>query len=74
MSVPSREEAWDLFCEWTESDSLRRHHLDPESGHPRIALELFAERGYPRELIDAVAGHATYLGVPRETRRASPPQ
>jgi putative nucleotidyltransferase with HDIG domain len=43
---------------------------DPESGHPRAALELFEERGYPRELIDAVAGHATYLGVPRETRMA----
>ncbi|HWO15564.1 MAG TPA: HD domain-containing protein [Solirubrobacterales bacterium] len=105
MSAPSREEAWGLFCEWTESDSLRKHvlgveaamrayarkygedeelwgvtgilhdldyerHPDPESGHPRIALELFEERGYPRELIDAVAGHAAYLGVPRETRLA----
>jgi putative nucleotidyltransferase with HDIG domain len=105
VSAPSREEAWDLFCEWTESDSLRKHVLgveaamrayarkygedqelwgatgilhdldyerypDPESGHPRIALKLFEERGYPRELIDAVAGHATYLGVPRETRLA----
>jgi putative nucleotidyltransferase with HDIG domain len=105
MSEPTREEAWALFCEWTESESLRRHvlgveaamrayarkygedeelwaatgilhdldyerHPDPESGHPRIALELFEERGYPRELIDAVAGHATYLGVPRESRMA----
>jgi putative nucleotidyltransferase with HDIG domain len=105
VSAPSREEAWELFCEWTESDSLRKHvlgveaamrayarkygedeelwgvtgilhdldyerHPNPESGHPRIALELFEERGYPRELIDAVAGHATYLGVPRETRLA----
>jgi putative nucleotidyltransferase with HDIG domain len=105
VSAPSREEAWELFCEWTESDSLRKHVLgveaamrayagkyeedeelwavtgilhdldyerypDPDSGHPRIALKLFEERGYPRELIDAVAGHATYLGVPRETRLA----
>jgi putative nucleotidyltransferase with HDIG domain len=105
VTAPSREEAWDLFCEWTESDSLRKHVLgveaamrayarkygedeelwgvtgilhdldyerypDAETGHPRIALELFEERGYPRELIDAVAGHATYLGVPRETRMA----
>jgi putative nucleotidyltransferase with HDIG domain len=105
VSAPSREEAWELFCEWTESDSLRKHvlgveaamrayarkygedeelwgvagilhdldyerHPDPGSGHPRIALELFEERGYPPELIDAVAGHATYLGVPRETRLA----
>lgn len=105
MSAPSRDEAWELFCEWTESDSLRKHvlgvefamrayagkygddeelwgvtgilhdldyekHPDLESGHPRIALALFEERGYPRELIDAVAGHAPYLGVPRETRLA----
>ena len=105
MSAPSREEAWQLFCEWTQSDSLRKHVLgveaamrayarrygedeelwaatgilhdldyerypDAGSGHPRVALELFEERGYPRELIEAVAGHATYLGVPRETRMA----
>ena len=105
MAAPSRDEAWELFCEWTESDSLRKHvlgveaamrayarkygedeelwavtgilhdldyerHPDLDTGHPRIALELFEERGYPRELIDAVAGHATFLGVPRETRMA----
>jgi putative nucleotidyltransferase with HDIG domain len=52
------------------------HDLDYErypdlgTGHPRKALELFEERGYPRELIDAVAGHASFLGVPRETRMA----
>ncbi|MBX5468497.1 MAG: HDIG domain-containing protein [Thermoleophilaceae bacterium] len=101
----SRDEAWALFCEWTESESLRRHVLgveaamiayarrfgedeelwaatgilhdldyerypDLETGHPRIALRYFEEHGYPRELIDAVAGHATFLGVPRETRLA----
>jgi putative nucleotidyltransferase with HDIG domain len=105
LAAPSRDEAWELFCEWTESDSLRKHvlgveaamrayarkyeedeelwaatgilhdldyerHPDLDTGHPRIALELFEERGYPRELIDAVAGHATFLGVPRETRMA----
>jgi putative nucleotidyltransferase with HDIG domain len=43
---------------------------DLDTGHPRKALELFRERGYPQELIDAVAGHATFLGVPRETRMA----
>jgi len=105
VSAPTREEAWELFREWTESDSLRKHvlgveaamrayarkygedeelwavtgilhdldyerHPDLESGHPRIALRLFEERAYPQELIDAVAGHATYLGVPRESRLA----
>jgi putative nucleotidyltransferase with HDIG domain len=97
-----RDEAWELFCEWTESESLRKHVLgveaamvayarkfgedeelwaatgilhdldyekypDLETGHPRYALKELEERGYPPELIDAVAGHAPYLGVPRET-------
>jgi putative nucleotidyltransferase with HDIG domain len=105
VPAPSRDEAWELFCEWTGSESLRRHvlgveaamrayaerfgedeelwaatgilhdldyerHPDLETGHPRVALELFEERSYPAELIDAVAGHAPYLGVPRETRMA----
>jgi putative nucleotidyltransferase with HDIG domain len=105
VASPTRDEAWDLFCEWTESDSLRKHvlgveaamvayarefgedeelwaatgilhdldyekHPDLETGHPRIALALFEEKDYPPELIDAVAGHAPYLGVPRETRLA----
>jgi len=105
MPAPSRDEAWELFCEWTESESLRRHvravelamvayagkygedeelwaatgilhdldyekHPDLETGHPRVALAYFEEQGYPQELIDAVAGHATFLGVPRETRLA----
>ena len=43
---------------------------DEENGHPRTALRLFEERGWPRELIEAVAGHATFLGVPRETEMA----
>jgi putative nucleotidyltransferase with HDIG domain len=101
----TRDEAWRLFCEWTQSESLRKHVLgveaamvgyarefgedeelwaatgilhdldyekypDLETGHPRFALEELRSRGYPEELIDAVAGHATYLGVPRETRLA----
>jgi putative nucleotidyltransferase with HDIG domain len=32
MSEPlSREQAWDLFCSWTESESLRRHVLAVEA-------------------------------------------
>src|ERR671916_738105 len=105
MAAPTREEAWNLVCEWTESESLRKHMLGVEAamrayarefgedeelygitgllhdldyerypdlgtGHPREALKLFEEKGYPPELIEAVAGHATFLGVPRETRMA----
>ena len=43
---------------------------DLETGHPRMALEELRQRGYPDEVIDAVAGHATFLGVPRTTRMA----
>jgi putative nucleotidyltransferase with HDIG domain len=103
--MPSRDEAWSLFCEWTESDSLRKHVLgveacmrayarelgedeelwavtgivhdldyerypDLETGHPRKALEELRRLGYPDEVVDAVAGHATFLNVPRETRMA----
>jgi putative nucleotidyltransferase with HDIG domain len=32
MTLPmTREEAWSLFCEWTESESLRRHVLAVEA-------------------------------------------
>ena len=40
---------------------------DLETGHPRYALKELEERGYPDEVIDAVAGHADFLKVPRET-------
>ena len=43
---------------------------DLDTGHPRKALELFEEKDYPQELIDAVAGHAPVLGVARETELA----
>jgi predicted hydrolase (HD superfamily) len=108
MAEPTRDEAWDLVCEWVQSDSLRKHLLgveagmrayarhydedeerwavtglvhdldyerfpdldDAENGHPRTALRLFEELEWPQDVIDAVAGHATFLGVPRETRMA----
>jgi len=31
MAQPTREEAWSLVCEWTESESLRRHMLGVEA-------------------------------------------
>jgi putative nucleotidyltransferase with HDIG domain len=40
---------------------------DLETGHPRHALAELEARGYPQEVIDAVAGHAEFLGVARET-------
>jgi putative nucleotidyltransferase with HDIG domain len=98
--MPTRDEAWQLVCEWTESDSLRKHMLaveaamtayarlldadeelwaitglvhdldyerfpDPETGHPRMAIEELRKRGYPDETLHAVASHAEWMGVPR---------
>src|SRR3954463_2987978 len=51
------------------------HHLDYErypslqDGHPRYALRELEERGYPPELVRAVASHADFLGVSRDSRR-----
>jgi predicted hydrolase (HD superfamily) len=102
MPEPTREDAWNLVCEWIASDSLRKHVLgveaamrayarqggqdeelwgitglvhdldyerypDLDTGHPRHALKELEARGYPSDVIDAVAGHAEFLGVPRET-------
>jgi putative nucleotidyltransferase with HDIG domain len=103
MSEPlSRDQAWDLFCSWTESESLRRHvlaveaamrayarkfgedeeqwglvgmlhdldyerHPDLETGHPRVALQELERQGFSPEFVRAVASHADFLDVPRET-------
>jgi putative nucleotidyltransferase with HDIG domain len=45
-------------------------HPDLDTGHPRYAIKELQQRGYPQEVIDAVAGHAEFMGVPRETRLA----
>lgn len=105
MTPIGRDSAWQLFCEWTESDSLRKHALaveaamrayarrfgedeelwavtglvhdldyerypDLATGHPRYALEELRGRGYPDQVVEAVAGHADFMEVARETRMA----
>jgi putative nucleotidyltransferase with HDIG domain len=38
--------------------------------HPAWGVRLLRERGWPEEILQAILGHATYSGVPRETRMA----
>ena len=36
---PTRDEAWELVCEWTQSDSLRKHMLGVEAAMRAYARE-----------------------------------
>jgi putative nucleotidyltransferase with HDIG domain len=38
-----------------------------EDGHPRYAVKELERLGYPPELVRAVASHADFMGVPRES-------
>src|SRR4029453_16277195 len=41
--MPTRDEAWELVCEWTESDSLRKHMLAVEAAVSAYARRLGAD-------------------------------
>ena len=52
MSLPlTRDEAWDLFCEWTPSESLRRHVLAVEA-----CMRAYARRFGSDEEVWAIVG------------------
>jgi len=38
--------------------------------HPAEGVRLLRARGYPEDVLQAILGHATYCGVPRQTRMA----
>ncbi len=66
------EEFWGVTALLHDLDFERFPDMDdPVNGHPRTGLRMFREWGYPQEMIDAVAGHAPFLGVPRTSRLAS---
>ena len=44
-------------------------HPTPEE-HPAVGVGILRERGWPQEIIEAIEGHAPYLGVPRVSRMA----
>ncbi len=39
-------------------------------GHPAHGVAILRERGWPEDILQAILGHATYSGVPRETQMA----
>jgi predicted hydrolase (HD superfamily) len=38
--------------------------------HPAEGVRILRSKGYPEDILQAILGHATYSGVPRETRMA----
>jgi putative nucleotidyltransferase with HDIG domain len=51
MSPPTREQAWELVCEWISSDSLRKHVLGVEA-----AMRAYARRKGEDEELWGIAG------------------
>ena len=98
----SREAAWTLLTDWTQSEGLRKHALAVEAAvrgyarhagedetawgivgllhdfdyerypslddHPFRGCEELTRLGYPEWVTRAILSHASYSGVPRETR------
>ncbi|HJU90458.1 MAG TPA: HD domain-containing protein [Gemmatimonadaceae bacterium] len=42
----------------------------PTDGHPAEGVRFLRARGWPEDVLQAILGHATYSGVPRETQMA----
>jgi putative nucleotidyltransferase with HDIG domain len=106
MTRPTREQAWRLLTEHTQSESLLKHALAVEAamrayarhfgedeelwgitglihdfdyeehpdlgpdGHVSAGCAILRELDWPKEIIEAVGGHATYLGIPRTSLMA----
>jgi putative nucleotidyltransferase with HDIG domain len=43
----------------------QEHHAS--EGHPSAGVKLLRDRGYPEDMLQAILGHASYTGVPRES-------
>ncbi|MEJ7871469.1 MAG: hypothetical protein WKF67_04360 [Rubrobacteraceae bacterium] len=43
-----------------------KKHPSPAE-HPMVSVRELAGRGYPEDILEAIKGHADYLGVARET-------
>jgi putative nucleotidyltransferase with HDIG domain len=100
-----RDAAWQLLCEFTQSEALRQHARGVEEAlrayarwyeisdpkeietwgivgllhdfdyeqnptletHVHVGCRILRERGCPEEMIAAIASHADYMGIPRDT-------
>jgi putative nucleotidyltransferase with HDIG domain len=62
------EELWAVTGLLHDADYERHPDMDDEqAGHPRTIIAELERRDAPPEMIEAIAGHAPFLGVPRVT-------
>ena len=100
----SRDQTWQLLCEYTHTNSLRKHALSVEAAmrhyaghfgedvevwgriglihdfdyeqypsekdHPYKGALILRSRGWPEHHVRCIMSHASYTGIPRETRMA----
>jgi putative nucleotidyltransferase with HDIG domain len=65
------EEQWAVAGLLHDADYERFPDMDDTvNGHPRTILRYLEERDADPEIVSAIAGHATFLNVPRETDMA----
>jgi putative nucleotidyltransferase with HDIG domain len=65
------EERWAVAGLLHDADYERHPDMDDtENGHPRTILKYLKERDVDPEIVDAIAGHAPFLNVARETDMA----
>jgi putative nucleotidyltransferase with HDIG domain len=58
------EEKWGITGLLHDMDYEK--HPSPAE-HPMVGVRELASRGYPKDVLEAIKGHADYLDVPRET-------
>lgn len=61
------EELWAVTGLLHDADYERHPDMDAEDGHPRTILAELRRRDADPQIVEAIAGHADYLGVPRVT-------
>ena len=74
----SREPAWNLLCEYVQSENLwgivgLLHDIEYEQHpslqeHPFVGMEILRQKDYPGEVVRAIGSHADHTGIPRQTR------